>query len=265
MSSEQKTAHTLAHLPDKRVTSRRLGCRVEVACEQCELHGLLKLFNEIPLELAQIFLFRQRPVVKGEILFHEGEPFSGVYAVKEGGIKSFVRVPNAPEERVLGFALPGELLGMESIKTLHYQTTAVALDDGHVCWLPLNQLDLLEERFPRFQEQLIQVLTNHLAQQQQQFVLSARQSAEERLAAFLLNLADRYARHGLAGHAFRLPMLRQDMANFLGLSMETVSRTLKQFQARTLLHATGKQIRLLDLPGLQEIAQYTLTQEILPG
>lgn len=264
VSSEPTAAHTHAQLVDKQRVGKRSSGRVAVTCEQCELYGFLKIFSEIPSELEQMFLFRKRAVAKGESLFCEGDLFRGVYAVQAGGVKSVVRLPHSSEERVLGFALPGELLGMESIRTTHYQTTAVALDASHVCLLPFNQLDLLEERFPRFQEQLIQVLTLHLAQRQQQFVLSSRQSAEERVAAFLLNLADRYARHGLVGHTFRLTMSRQDIASFLGLSMETVSRILQQFQARTLLHATGKQIQLLDLPGLQAIAHYTLTQQIFP-
>ncbi|MBF0582711.1 MAG: helix-turn-helix domain-containing protein [Magnetococcales bacterium] len=240
------------------------SCRTGEPCAQCALSGFVRLLSEIPLELAQLFLFTKRSIARGETLFRVGDPFAGVYALREGGIKSFV-LTSQSEERVLGFTLPGELLGMESIQTAYYQSTAVALEPGEVCCLPLTQLYLLGERFPRFQEQLIQILVNHLSQQRQQFVLSARQSAEERLAAFLLNIGERHVQHGFVGHTFRLGMLRLDIANFLGLSMETVSRTLKQFQARSLLHVTGKQIRLLDIPTLQAIAQYTFSQEIQPG
>ena len=248
------------HLPDrvskKPHATERSDRQTEVACTQCEFSGFLNLFNEMPLEVAQIFLFRARPVLKGETLFRTGEPFRGIYAIKEGGIKSCL-FTSPLEERILGFHLPGELLGMESLRATHYQSTAIALEPCRVCCLPLDQLDLLEDRFPRFQEQLIQALTNHLAQQQHQFVLSARQSAEGRLAAFLLNLAERYARHGLGEKTFRLPMLRQDIANFLGISIETVSRTLTRFQAKKLLSAVGKQVHLLDVPGLQTIAHGT--------
>ncbi|MEO5364118.1 MAG: helix-turn-helix domain-containing protein [Magnetococcus sp. DMHC-8] len=240
---------------------KRTSRRADVACEHCELNGFLQLFSEIPVEMARVFLFRQQPVPKGETLFREGQPFHGVYAVKEGGIKTYT-LGHQQTERILEFHLPGELCGLNAIKTTHYQSTAVALESCHVCWMPLTQLDLLGDRFPDFQEQLIRILTSHLTLQQQQFVLSARQSAEERLGAFLLNLADRYARRGFPGQTFRLPMLRQEIANFLGISMETVSRTLKRFQDKQLLHVTGKQVKLLDLPGLQAVAQYTPTQDL---
>jgi CRP/FNR family transcriptional regulator len=255
-ATEKKVTSTVTD----RVITIRSPRRNEVACERCEFHGFLQLFNEIPLELAQIFLFRQRPVPKGESVFREGQPFHGVYAVKEGGVKSYLTTPQQ-SERILSFHLPGELLGLEAIRTANYQSTAVALENTQVCWLPLNQLDLLGDRFPHFQEQLIHVLAVHLAKQQQQFILSARQSADERLAAFLLNLSERYARHGFGSDLFRLAMLRQDIANFLGISMETVSRTFKRFQTKRLLNVTGKHVRLLDIVALQEIAQYTLSPQ----
>ncbi|MBF0185115.1 MAG: helix-turn-helix domain-containing protein [Magnetococcales bacterium] len=251
--TEKKAASGVA----ERMINIRSPRRNEVACAQCEFHGFLQLFNEIPLELAQIFLFRQRPVPKGETVFREGQPFHGVYAIKEGGVKAYLNTPQQTE-RILSFILPGELLGLEAIRTTHYQSTAVALENTQVCWLPLNQLDLLGDRFPHFQEQLINVLAIHLAKQQHHFILSARQSADERLAAFLLNLSERYTRHGLGGELFRLAMLRQDIANFLGISMETVSRTFKRFQTKKLLNVTGKHVRLLDIPAMQEIAQYVM-------
>lgn len=251
-------------LPEKRHCRTRPGRQTPVACAQCELSGFLQLFDDIPLELAQVFLFRQQPLPRGEVLFRAGEPFHGVYAVKEGGIKNFSLTPQG-EECISGFSLPGELVGLESVHTPLYVSTAIALDDSHVCWLPMRQLELLEERFPLFQEQMLRSLARHLSQKQQEFILPARQTAEARLAAFLLNLAERYARHGLAGQRFRLPMLRQDIANFLGMSMETVSRTLKHLQTSGLLHATGKWIHLLDLPALQDVAQYTLSQDLPPG
>ncbi|MBF0461167.1 MAG: helix-turn-helix domain-containing protein [Magnetococcales bacterium] len=246
------------------VTDSAVGHRTEVTCSQCEFSGFLQLFNEMPLELARIFLLRERKVLKGEVLFREGEPFRGIYAIKEGGVKSCLLTPQSTE-RILGFYLPGELLGMESLRATHYQTTAIVLEPGRVCCLPLDQLELLGDSYQRFQEQLIQTLTNHLAQQQQQFVLSARQSAEERLAAFLLNMAERYARHGLVGTSFRLIMLRQDIAYFLGISIETVSRTLTRFQTKKLLLAVGKQIYLLDTPGLQAIAYSTPPPDSAPA
>ncbi|MEO5378422.1 MAG: helix-turn-helix domain-containing protein [Magnetococcus sp. DMHC-6] len=233
----------------KKNSIQRKNHQPQVACERCGLSCFLELFNGLPEELTHIFLSRQQPVPKGKSLFCEGQPFHGVYAVKKGGIKTYA-MDSKGEERILGFYIPGELLGLEAITANYYLSTAVVLEASHVCWLPFNQLDLLGDYFNVFQEHLVQILTMQLTQQQHQFVLSARQSAEERLAAFLINLSERYAKHGLPDQLFWLPMLRSDIANFLGISMETVSRTFNRFQEKKLLNITGKQVQILDRPGL---------------
>ncbi|MCP4041346.1 MAG: helix-turn-helix domain-containing protein [Gammaproteobacteria bacterium] len=229
----------------------------EVACENCGLYGILgvvgKLEPSAPDDLDRI-LRKNQSVTKGENLFRAGQPFHALYAVKKGSFKSYTFLEGG-QEQVVGFQFPGELLGLEAVSSPHYAYSARALEDGSVCELRFEDLGLMKEHLHPFQEQLIRILSGQLLREQRQNVLSARQSAEERLAAFLIGLSRRLAERQLAETKFRLAMSRQDIASYLGLAVETVSRTFKLFQARGLLSVKSKRIRLIDRPGLGEVAQ----------
>ncbi len=229
-----------------------------VACENCMLYGFKQLLGEseeIPGPVLDSILVRQQPIVKGETLFRIGQPFHAIFAVKSGCFKSYL-IPTGGDEQVLGFHLPGELLGLDAFLSPRYGCSVRALVPSTVCQLSLINLDMSDAQFSKFQEQVIRVLTSQIAQERRQSLLAGRQTAEERLAAFLVNLSDRYTERGLAGETFQLAMLRPDIASYLGLSMETVSRTLTRFKEQKLLKINGKNIQLLDMPCLRSIAQH---------
>ncbi|MEO5345280.1 MAG: helix-turn-helix domain-containing protein [Magnetococcus sp. YQC-9] len=227
----------------------------EVACEQCKLHGFLALFTEMGVESHSIFLSRRRPVAKGTLLIDVGLPFDGIYAIKSGSFKSYSLAEQSGEQ-ILGFFLPGELIGLDAMRSGSYGYSVMALEASTVCWMPLKGLDALGDQKTRFQEEVIRILVDQVQHDQRQTLLMGRRTAEERLGAFLLNLAGRYQRHGFNGEAFRLPMLQIDIANYLGLSMETVSRTLRSFREQELLTIQGKKLRILNADCLRSIAQY---------
>ncbi|MBF0212509.1 MAG: helix-turn-helix domain-containing protein [Magnetococcales bacterium] len=188
-------------------------------------------------------------------MFVSDQPFHGIYAVKEGSFKSHLNVDQQGEQ-IYGFYIPGELLGLDAIRVGVYGYQATALENSRVCLLPFEQLDALGPNLASFQEQVIRILVDQLRHDQRQTLLVGRKSAEERLGAFLLNLAERYARHGFGGDGFRLPMLQNDIANYLGLSMETVSRTLRAFREQELVNIQGRRVRLLNPTCLRSITQY---------
>ncbi|GAB0056648.1 Fumarate and nitrate reduction regulatory protein [Candidatus Magnetaquicoccaceae bacterium FCR-1] len=225
----------------------------EVACAQCKLHGFLKFFEESDLIALNIFLSRRIPVAKGAILFDALASFRGIYAVKSGSFKSFSQLDPSGEQ-IQGFFLPGELIGLDSIHSSHYGYSAVAMETSSVCWLPFEHLDDLGERKSFFQEQVIRILVDQVRHDHHQTLLVGRRTAEERLGAFLLNLSERYGRHGFNGEAFRLPMLQNDIANYLGLSMETVCRLLRGFREQGVLSIQGKRLRILNPDCLRSIA-----------
>ena len=232
------------------------SCDTEVACANCGLYGVLgvvsKLEQSTPEHLEKILKKRQ-VVAKGENLFRTGQPFHGLYAIKSGSFKSYSFLEGG-QEQVAGFHFPGDLLGLEAVSSTRYSYSARALEDSSVCELKFEELDLMQDHFQQFQEQLILLLSNQILREQRQSGLSVRQSADERVAAFLIGLSCRLEERGLAATEFRLAMSRQDIASYLGLAVETVSRILKLFQKNGLLSVQSKKINLIDKPGLREIA-----------
>jgi len=232
------------------------GCSGEVACVNCGLYGILgvlsKLEDSTPEHMEKI-LKRRQVVAKGENLFRSGQPFHALYAVKSGSFKSYSYLENG-QEQVVGFHFPGDLLGLEAVSSAKYSHSSRALEGSSVCELGFEELDLMREHFQQFQEQLILLLSDQVLREQRQSGLSVRQSADERVAAFLIGLSCRLAERGLDADEFRLAMSRQDIASYLGLAVETVSRILKLFSERGLLSVQSKKINLIDKPGLKEIA-----------
>jgi len=246
---------SLAEIPIKPGNSEQ--CKTEVACENCGLYGMLgvlsKLEHKNPKDMEKI-LKRRQQVAKGENLYRAGQPFYAMYAVKSGSFKSYSFLEDG-QEQVVRFHFPGELLGLEAVSSSSYQYSARALENSSICELRLEDLGLIQGHFHQFQEQLIHILSRQVHREQQQRVLSARQTAEERIAAFLIDLSRRLAERQLAATEFRLAMSRLDIANNLGLSVETVGRTFKLFQTRGLLKLNGKRIQLINKADLEKLAQ----------
>ncbi|MBF0178623.1 MAG: helix-turn-helix domain-containing protein [Magnetococcales bacterium] len=242
-------------------TRRRRGGRQscedqgEVACIDCNLFGFLQLFASLEPEMLRHFLTTHVPLGKGEVLYRAGQPFEGVYAVKSGGFKSIV-MQEPYGEQVASFHLPGEMMGVEDLQSETCSFTVLALEESKVCFMPVKPDRNLNEHFPTSREQMVKILLEHLRQCQRQGLILGMRTAEERLGAFFLNLAERYARHGFPLHEFRVPMMQNDIANHLGLAMETVSRTLKHFRELEMLTIRGKRGRILNPGCLQSITQY---------
>jgi CRP/FNR family transcriptional regulator, anaerobic regulatory protein len=234
------------------------GATRAVACTHCELSGFLSLIEEmlvIKVDLFDTMLLRKQSLLKGESLFRKDQPFYGIFAVQKGSFKSYAQ-PLGGDEQVLGFHFPGEILGLESLMSPSYKCTIRALESSAVCQLNLKNQDIPEEFLARFQQQKIEILTRQINWERRQSLLAARQTAEERMAVFLFNLSERFAERNIGGDEFFLPMLRSDIASYLGLSMETVSRTLSRFREQNLLSIKGKRVRLLDIPCIRSMAQH---------
>lgn len=227
----------------------------QVACSHCDFYGFLDVLE--PFKETGLFeqiLKRQQPVAKGENLFRSGQPFHTGYAVTSGSFMSYKLLENG-EEQIVGFHYPGELFGLDALKTGYYEYSTRALEPGNVCELDFKGFHLLGEGYAEAQQKLIQVLSAQILEAQRQSLLAARQSAEERLAAFLVDLSNRLTARGYQGMELKLSMSRQEIANYLGLAVETVSRMFKRFEAQGLLTASGKKVSLLDKNALAEISR----------
>src|SRR6187402_837711 len=196
----------------------------QVACSNCNLRDLC-----VPWGLAEDGLDRidaqvdsRRNVVRGEALFHSGEVFSAMYAVRTGHFKTRVLTQDG-REQITGFQMAGELLGLDGISTSTYACDAVALEDSQVCVIDYARLEDLAREFPELQRQFHRILSREIVRDHGVMLLLGRMSAEERLAAFMLNLTARLRARGFSASALVLRMTREEIGTYLGLRLETVS------------------------------------------
>jgi CRP/FNR family transcriptional regulator len=194
------------------------------------------------------------PFHAGDHIFRNGERFGVIYAVRAGMVKTCL-IDDAGREQVLGFHLPGEIIGLNAIHPAKYPCDAIALDTVYVCRFSFPALTMLAAKIPDVQQQLFRLLSADIGKATQ---LAGDYSSDERLAAFLLGLAERYAARGYSPSAFRLTMARADIANYLRLAAETVSRVLRRFQDQRLIRVDGRDVELLDVPQLRRLARSIL-------
>lgn len=228
-------------------------------CKDC---SLAPLCLPLSLELADMdalddIVKRGRPLKKGEFLFRQGEAFSAVYAVRSGALKTFSLSDNG-EEQITGFHLPSELLGLSGVDSQTYPVTAQAQETTSVCEIPFERLDELSVQLPQLRRQLMRVMSREIRDDQQMMLLLSKKTADERIATFLVNLSARHTARGYSAVQFRLSMSRNEIGNFLGLAVETVSRVFTRFQQNGLLEAQGKEVRILDAQQLCAVAGGTL-------
>lgn len=231
------------------------GRPVHVTCTDCSLNPLclpIAVRDDEVVELDNI-IKRSRPLRKGEHVFRPGEPFVSVYAVRSGAFKTYTLTEDG-EEQVTGFYLPGEILGMDGLSTNTHSNAAKALESAAVCEIPFDRLEQLSSRIPTLQRHFFQLMSREIQADQQLMLLLTKKPAEERLASFLLNMSARYARRGLSANRLRLPMSRNDIGNFLGLAVETVSRLFTRLQQSDVLIVEGKEVEIADRNTLCDIA-----------
>jgi CRP/FNR family transcriptional regulator len=239
------------------------GARTEVGCQHCDLLGFCNLAglgrNEACLDQV---VHRRVPVGLGNTLVVNGEPCDMLYAVKSGMFKAVVYT-GAGEERVVDFYLPGELIGLDAMDCGGYRNTVIAVENSSVCVMDIQQLSR-PPTLERFKDQLIAALVWKLRLDQARFRMLGAQSADQRLAMFLLDMAERLHQHGLPDEKFRLSMLRRDIASYLGLALETVGRTFKRFEQQGWIETRGRQTCLNQPEALATLSGLTTTTGFNP-
>lgn len=227
----------------------------EVACSDCELDPMCQVLDYAAADsgVPEGILLRRRPVNAGELLFESGQPFDTIYAVKSGSFKGVISDARAGD-RVVGFYFAGELVGAEGMAEQHYDSTVRALEASQVCVLHLDRLTQAGRPQQALQNALIDMLGKEVALNQRLVAALVRQSAEQRVAAFLVSLSDRLKSHGFSPDYLILPMSRSDIGSYLGLARETISRLLTRFQQQDLIQLHNKRLHLLDDDRLRLIA-----------
>lgn len=225
--------------------------RLREACSRCSLQDLcLPLgISAQDMEALERIVDTIGPLHEGDHLFRQSDTFQSIYAVRSGCVKSYIDTENG-EEPVLGFHLPGELVGMDAIYRGTHQCSAMALDTSMVCRLPFNELSVLTREIPNLQKQLFRLISRDL-KNSRSLSLFGQHSVEERLAAFLLGFGDRMRARGFSPSHFVLPMSRQEIASYLRLAPETVSRALSRFVEESLIEISRREIRLTNRNDLE--------------
>lgn len=235
-------------------TTKSNVVKLTVTCQRCSLRGVCEPVSLPAQEQARLdsIIERRRPISRGEFLYRSGEPFRSLFCVKAGSIKTYTSTDKG-EEQVTGFHLPGELIGLGGIALAYNTTDAVALETSSVCEIPYERLREISAEIPALLQQIILLTSREVTHGQTLTMLISKKSAEERLAALLLSLSDRFANRGFSPTDFHLSMSRHDIGNFLGMAVETVSRLFTRFDNEGLIRVRRKHIQLRDLPRLREL------------
>ncbi|MGM0554184.1 MAG: fumarate/nitrate reduction transcriptional regulator Fnr [Pseudomonadota bacterium] len=233
--------------------------RTTQACEQCTLRELCLPLGLPDNELWQLdeIVQQRRPIAKGAALFTMGSPFEHLYAVRTGALK-IVLIGDDGTEQITGFALSGDLLGLDAIYDGTHPVSAVALESTSVCAVAYSHVDELSGRLPTFRQHLMCVMSRGLAHDESLHALLGQRTAEQRLATFLITLSERHRARGLAADRFHLPMSRADIANHLGLTQETISRLLTQFRRQGVIALHTRDLQILEPETLRGTAGVTL-------
>lgn len=226
----------------------------KVACSSCNLRELclpVGLTRE-NLDRLDTLVATRRTVERGDTLFRAGDEFQSLYAVRTGFFKTCVSSEDG-RDQVTGFQMAGELLGLDGISTDNHTCDAVALEDSQVCVIPYRQLEDLSREFNELQHQFHKIMSREIVRDHGVMLLLGSMRAEERLAAFLLNLTQRLKARGFSASALILRMTREEIGSYLGLKLETVSRTFSKFQDDGILEVKQRQIRIIDQDKLQSL------------
>ena len=230
--------------------------RLRRSCGECSLQGLCLPAGVDGDDLGRldaVVVQRRKPLRPGETLFRTGEPLGSVYVASEGAFKS-IGINEAGEEHVLGFHLPGELFGLDAIGSGQHRCDAVALTEARVCELPFASLAAIAAQLPSLQQQLLRVIGQSTDRDHDHVDVLSRRQASERIALFLHGLGERYRRIGRPADDFRLPMSRDEIARYLGLALETVSRGFSRLHEDGVIEVAGRRVRILDEHALHEAA-----------
>jgi CRP/FNR family transcriptional regulator len=225
-------------------------------CSTCAFSAacLASGYDKSQLRDLHVLVQHVGPFEEGKHIFREGDPFTAIAAVRSGTVKTYVTDANG-REQVQGFYLPGEMIGLNAISQSRYPCNAVALEPTVLCRFSFPSMAALATRMPGVQQQLFRLLSQDIGKAA---LLAGNYTADERMAAFLVSLSRRYAERGFSPTRFVLTMTRTDIANYLRLAAESVSRVFRRFQDDGLIRVDRREIEILQPRTLEDLARSVL-------
>jgi len=231
---------------------------IKAGCSACSMHQLCLPMGlgDADMERLDRIIGRRRRLQRDERLYGMDEPFRNLYAVRFGHFKTY-QVNAAGEAQITGFQMAGELLGMDAISADRHHCDAVALEDSEVCEIPFARLEELFGEVPTLLRHFHRIMSQEITREQNVMLLLGNMRAEQRFAVFLVNLSARYAARGYSPTRFQLRMSREDIGNYLGLTIESISRLLSRFKKSGLLQVDKREVVLLEPVRLKAMAAGT--------
>ena len=227
---------------------------IKVACSNCNLRELCMpmQLNQAELERIDEVVATRRPIKRGATLFRSGEKFNALYSIRTGFFKTTVSTDDG-REQVTGFQMAGEIIGLDGIVNDVHTCDAVALEDAEVCIMPFDRLEELSREVNALQHHVHKIMSREIVREHGVMLLLGSMRAEERVAAFLLNLVKRLHARGFSRSELVLRMTREEIGSYLGLKLETVSRTFSKFVDEKIIEVKQRHLRIIDADALQRI------------
>ena len=227
---------------------------IKVACSNCNLRELCMPVGLSPAEMSRLddLVAHRRQVKRGQPLFHAGEKFSSLYAVRTGFFKTCVATEDG-RDQVTGFQMAGEIIGLDGIVNDRHTCDAVALEDAEVCVMPFDRIEELSREVGALQHHVHKIMSREIVREHGVMLLLGSMRAEERLAAFLLNLVQRLQARGFSRHELILRMTREEIGSYLGMKLETVSRTFSKFADEGIIEVRQRLIQIQDAEALKRL------------
>ncbi len=227
---------------------------IKVACSNCNLRELCMPLGLSAAELDRVddLVAQRKKVARGEALFRNGEPFTSLFAIRTGFFKTCVSAEDG-RDQVTGFQMAGEMIGLDGIVHEHHTCDAIALEDAEVCVMPFSRIEELSREVTALQRHVHKILSREIVRENGVLMLLGSMRAEERLATFLLNLVQRLHARGFSQSELVLRMTREEIGSYLGLKLETVSRTFSRFSEEKIIEVKQRHVRILDTAALRDI------------
>jgi CRP/FNR family transcriptional regulator len=233
---------------------------IKVACSNCNLRELCMPMGLTPGELDRIedVVASRRKIKRGSTLFRNGDKFTSLYAIRTGFFKTCVASEDG-RDQVTGFQMAGEVIGLDGIVNDNHTCDAVALEDAEVCVMPFDRIEELSREVNSLQRHVHKIMSREIVRENGVMLLLGSMRAEERLAAFLLNLVQRLHARGFSQSEVVLRMTREEIGSYLGLKLETVSRTFSKFVDDGIIEVKQRHVRILNTDALREIVNSKIT------
>lgn len=227
---------------------------IKVACSNCNLRELCMPIGLDTDEMQKLdaVVAKRRRVKQGENLFSSGDHFTSLYAIRTGFFKTCVSTEDG-REQVTGFQMAGEIIGLDGIVSDFHSCNAIALEDADVCVMPFASVEELSREFPVLQRHVHKIMSREIVRENGVMMLLGNMRAEERLAAFLLNLVQRLHARGFSQSELVLRMSREEIGSYLGMKLETVSRTFSKFSDEGIMEVKQRYVRILEPDALKRI------------